>query len=152
MVPQNRSRFQTALTVSIEAGQGVSTGVSARDRVTTIQCAIADGAESGDIVSPGHVFPLRAETPVLQRQGHTEGSIELAVMAGFKPAAVLCELTNANGTMAKGQQIANFSTQHDLTVLSIEELVRHRLDELQLSIECGRSEPACVNVQTAGLD
>lgn len=127
MVENNESRYQTAFTVSIEARNGVSTGVSAQDRVTTIQTAIAEGATAHDLVSPGHVFPLRVVPGgVLEREGHTEGAVELAILAGFKPAAVLCELTNPDGTMTKGEQISVFAEKYKMAVLSIEELVRHR--------------------------
>ena len=95
MVARNLSRHGTAFTVSIEAREGITTGVSAADRVTTIQAAIAPGARADDLVSPGHVFPLRAAPGgVLERRGHTEGAIELARLAGLRPAAVLCELMN----------------------------------------------------------
>jgi 3,4-dihydroxy 2-butanone 4-phosphate synthase len=128
MVQNNESRYRTAFTVSIEAREGVTTGVSAQDRVTTIRAAIAEGAQSSDLVSPGHVFPLRAATGgVLERTGHTEGSVELARMAGLKPAAVLCEITNTDGTMAKGGDIDRFARKHRMVVLSIAELVEHRL-------------------------
>jgi 3,4-dihydroxy 2-butanone 4-phosphate synthase len=127
MVEQNQSRFQTAFTVTIEAREGVTTGVSAQDRVTTIRTAIADSARPEDLARPGHVFPLRAAPGgVLARQGHTEGSVDLAVLAGLKPAAVLCELTNPDGTMAKGEQITRFAQRHEMVMLSIEELVSHR--------------------------
>lgn len=128
MVPNNESRFRTAFTITIEAREGVTTGVSAQDRVTTIRTAIADDARPSDLVSPGHVFPLRAaEGGVLARTGHTEGSVELARMAGLKPAAILCEITNPDGTMAKGDDIDLFAARHDMVVLSIAELVEHRL-------------------------
>lgn len=128
MVPNNESRFQTAFTVTIEARHGVTTGVSAQDRVTTIRAAIADGAVPSDLVRPGHVFPLRAAPGgVLTRTGHTEGSVDLARLAGLKPAAVLCEITNADGTMLKGPAINAFASEHQMTVLSIAELVEHRL-------------------------
>jgi 3,4-dihydroxy 2-butanone 4-phosphate synthase len=127
MVPDNQSRFQTAFTVTIEAREGVTTGVSAQDRVTTILAAIADHAVSEDLARPGHVFPLRAAAGgILSRQGHTEGSIELAQLAGLKPAAVLCELTNPDGSMTKGEAIQRFAELHHMTVLTIEELVHHR--------------------------
>jgi 3,4-dihydroxy 2-butanone 4-phosphate synthase len=127
MVPQNESRFQTAFTVTIEARNGVTTGVSASDRVTTIRAAIADDAKPYDIVRPGHVFPLRAaDGGVLTRTGHTEGSVDLARLAGLKPAAVLCELTNPDGSMTKGAEIEFFAAQHKMVVLSIAELVEHR--------------------------
>jgi 3,4-dihydroxy 2-butanone 4-phosphate synthase len=130
MVVNNESHFQTAFTVTIEAREGVTTGVSAQDRVTTIRAAIADDARPYDLTRPGHVFPLRA-TPggVLARKGHTEGSVDLARMAGLKPAAILSEITNPDGTMAKGDAIDQFARKHDMVVLSIAELVEHRLTE-----------------------
>jgi 3,4-dihydroxy 2-butanone 4-phosphate synthase len=128
MVTKNESRNQTAFTVSIEAREGVTTGVSALDRVTTIRAAIAGNAQPYDLVSPGHVFPLRAAAGgVMERQGHTEGSIDLARLAGLKPAAVLSEITNPDGTMAKGNDICAFAEQHDMVVLSIDELIDYRL-------------------------
>lgn len=128
MVQNNESRFRTAFTVTIEAREGVTTGVSAKDRTTTILTAVADGASASDLVSPGHVFPLRAAPGgVLTRTGHTEGSVDLARMAGLKPAAVLCELTNPDGTMTKGEQIEHFARKHSMVLLSIAELVEHRL-------------------------
>lgn len=127
MVERNESRYGTAFTVSIEAREGVTTGVSAADRTTTVRKAVADGATAHDLARPGHVFPLRAaKGGVLERGGHTEGSVELARMAGLKPAAVLCELTNPDGTMTKGEQIARFAERHGMTVLSIAELVEER--------------------------
>lgn len=123
MVTHNESRYQTAFTVSIEARHGVSTGVSAQDRVTTIQAAIAEDAHPCDLVHPGHVFPLRAkQNGVLARRGHTEGAVDLAILAGVRPAAVLCELTNPDGTMSKGEQIFRFARQHEMALLSIDEL------------------------------
>ena len=127
MVAQNRSRHGTAFTVSIEARDGVTTGVSALDRVTTIRAAIADGAVPSDLVSPGHVFPLRASAGgVLARRGHTEGAVDLARLAGLKPAAVLCELMNPDGTMARGPEVERFALQHGLPMLTIAELVAWR--------------------------
>ncbi|WP_374334844.1 3,4-dihydroxy-2-butanone-4-phosphate synthase [Leeia sp.] len=127
MVSDNQSRYGTAFTVSIEARHGVSTGVSAADRVTTIRAATAAQAQPEDLVSPGHVFPLRAETGgVLVRRGHTEGSVDLARMAGLSPAAVLCELMNPDGSMARGEQIEAYARQHQLPSLTIDELVRYR--------------------------
>jgi len=127
MVPRNESRYGTAFTVSIEARVGVSTGVSAVDRVATIQAAIAEGAQPGDLVSPGHVFPLRARSGgVLERNGHTEGSVDLMRLAGLKPAAVLCELMNPDGTMARGQQVELFALAHGLPMLTIAEIVAWR--------------------------
>ena len=128
MVPNNESRFKTPFTVSIEARNGITTGVSAADRVTTIRTAIANNAVASDLTRPGHVFPLRAAAGgVLERQGHTEGSVELARLAGLKPAAVLCELTNPNGTMAKGTDIVTFAARHNMVVLSIAELMYHKI-------------------------
>lgn len=127
MVQDNQSRFSTAFTVSIEAKHGVSTGVSAADRVTTILAAIDDNAVADDLARPGHVFPLRAQSGgVLSRKGHTEGSVDLARLAGLKPAGVLCELMNPDGTMARGQQILDYALQHDLVILTIDELVQYR--------------------------
>ncbi len=127
MVPRNESRYGTAFTVSIEARHGVATGVSAADRVTTIRAAIADDAMAEDLVSPGHVFPLRAHPGgVLARAGHTEGSVDLMVLAGLKPAAVLCELMNADGSMARGEQVETFALTHGLPTLTIAEIVQWR--------------------------
>lgn len=128
MVASNQSRYQTAFTVSIEAKEGVSTGVSAKDRVTTIQAALSSNGQNRNIVSPGHIFPLRArKSGVLERRGHTEGSVDIARLAGLKPAAVLCELTNPDGTMAKGQQVEDFAKLHNMPMLTIEELVQYFL-------------------------
>jgi len=127
MAPDNGSRFGTPFTVSIEARHGVTTGVSAADRVTTIQAAIAHDARPDDVVRPGHVFPLRA-TPggVLARAGHTEGSVDLARLAGLQPAAVLCELMNPDGTMMRGEQIEQFAQERDFPILTIAELIQWR--------------------------
>lgn len=127
MVRDNRSRYGTAFTVSIEAREGVSTGVSAVDRVTTVRAATEPGRSAADIVSPGHVFPLVAhEGGVLARRGHTEGALELCALAGLRPAAVLCELMNPDGTMARGPQMWGYAERHGLAVLSIEDLVAWR--------------------------
>lgn len=132
MVVRNESRFSTAFTVSIEARHGVSTGVSAADRVTTIRAAIAAGVQTDDIVSPGHVFPLRAQPGgVLTRRGHTEGSVDLAVLAGLRPAAVLCELMNPDGTMTRGPTIARYAAEHGLVALTIAELADYRRQSAQ---------------------
>lgn len=127
MVADNTSRHGTAFTVSIEARQGVTTGVSAADRVTTVHTAVADDAMPEDLARPGHVFPLRAHPGgVLARRGHTEGTVELMRMAGLKPAGVLCELTNRDGTMAKLPDIVAFAQAHALPVLTIEDIVLWR--------------------------
>ena len=128
MVSQNDSRFGTAFTVSIEARHGVTTGVSATDRVCTILSAVADDAKASDLARPGHVFPLRAaHGGVLSRRGHTEGSVDLALLAGLKPATVLCALMNPDGSMAQGAQVQAYAAVHALVILSIAELVAYRL-------------------------
>ncbi|MFZ6649734.1 3,4-dihydroxy-2-butanone-4-phosphate synthase [Undibacterium sp. TJN25] len=130
MVSSNGSRYGTAFTVTIEATHGVTTGVSAADRVTTIMAAVADNAQPSDLARPGHVFPLRAVPGgVLNRRGHTEGSVDLAMMAGLKPAAVLCELMNPDGSMSKGEDIVAYAKQHDLVMLTIDELANYRLQQ-----------------------
>ena len=128
MVSNNESRYGTAFAVSIEAKQGVTTGVSATDRVTTILTAIATDAQPAHLARPGHVFPLRAVAGgVLQRRGHTEGSVDLAVLAGLAPAAVLCELMNPDGSMTQGAQVQAYALAHDLMILTIDELAQYRL-------------------------
>ncbi|CDM88028.1 3,4-dihydroxy-2-butanone-4-phosphate synthase [Xenorhabdus bovienii] len=127
MVENNSSQYQTAFTVTIEAAQGVTTGVSAADRITTIHAAIAEGAQPNDLSRPGHVFPLRAQPGgVLTRRGHTEATIDLVKLAGFKPAGVLCELTNDDGSMARASEVIEFAEQHDMPVVTIEDLVDYR--------------------------
>ncbi|CAB3757896.1 3,4-dihydroxy-2-butanone-4-phosphate synthase [Paraburkholderia humisilvae] len=127
MTSNNESRNGTAFTVSIEARDGVSTGVSAADRVTTIRAAIADHAKPADIVRPGHVFPLRAMPGgVLARRGHTEGTVDLVTLAGLKPAGVLCELMNPDGTMMRGADVERFAERHAMPILTIAELVEFR--------------------------
>ena len=127
MVASNESPYGTPFTVSIEAREGVTTGVSAADRVATIRAAIAPGAKATDLRRPGHVFPLRASPDgVLGRRGHTEGSVDLAIMAGLAPAAVLCELMNPNGTMMRGAAIEQFAALHGMPILAIADLVAWR--------------------------
>ncbi|NWK73867.1 3,4-dihydroxy-2-butanone-4-phosphate synthase [Acinetobacter sp. SwsAc6] len=127
MVQNNSSQFKTAFTVTIEAAQGVTTGVSAQDRTTTIHAAIKTGAVASDLNRPGHVFPLRArDGGVLSRRGHTEASIDLARLAGLQPAGVLCEVTNPDGSMASGKQVLDYANEHKLTLINIEELVQYR--------------------------
>nr|WP_315258240.1 3,4-dihydroxy-2-butanone-4-phosphate synthase [uncultured Duganella sp.] len=127
MAANNGSRYGTPFTVSIEAREGVTTGVSAADRVTTIRAATAADAKPADLVHPGHVFPLRA-TPggVLARKGHTEGSVDLATMAGLDPSAVLCELMNPDGTMMRGADIERFAELHQMPILTIAEMIEWR--------------------------
>ena len=130
MTARNGTRHGTAFTVSIEARDGVTTGVSAADRVTTIRAATAADAQPGDLVSPGHVFPLRAAPGgVLERRGHTEGAVELARLAGLRPAAVLCELMNADGSMMRGDALLAFSRAHGFPMLTIAELVAYRREQ-----------------------
>ena len=130
MVPdyENSSGFGTAFTISIEARQGVSTGISAADRATTIQTAIADGAKPTDLARPGHVFPLRArEGGVLRRTGQTEGSVDLARLAQLRPAGVICEVMNEDGTMARMSDLVKFGRTHDLKIVTIADLIQYRL-------------------------
>ena len=128
MVRDNQSGFKTAFTVSIEARRGVTTGISAADRATTILTAVADNARPDDLVSPGHVFPLRAKKGgVLVRTGQTEGSVDLARLAGLKRAAVICEVMNDDGTMARMPDLEEFAAQHDLKIATIADLVEYRL-------------------------
>ncbi|HCG6062837.1 TPA: 3,4-dihydroxy-2-butanone-4-phosphate synthase [Vibrio parahaemolyticus] len=127
MVVNNNSANQTAFTVSIEAKVGVTTGVSAADRVTTIKTAANPHAKPEDLARPGHVFPLRARPGgVMTRRGHTEGTIDLMQMAGLQPAGVLCEVTNPDGTMAKAPEIVAFGRLHNIPVLTIEDMVAYR--------------------------
>lgn len=126
MVADNTSRYKTAFTVSIEAATGVTTGVSAADRVRTVRAAVADGAKPSDLSRPGHVFPLKARPGgVLERRGHTEATVDLMRLAGLKPTGVLCELTNPDGTMARMPEIAAFGLKHDLPVVTIADLVAY---------------------------
>jgi 3,4-dihydroxy 2-butanone 4-phosphate synthase / GTP cyclohydrolase II len=128
MVRDNQSPFQTAFLVSIEARRGVTTGISAADRATTILAAVADNVEPDDLVSPGHVFPLRARKGgVLVRTGQTEGSTDLARLAGLKSAAVICEIMNDDGTMARMPDLEKFAAEHDLKIATIADLVAYRL-------------------------
>lgn len=128
MVSDNSSANGTAFTVTIEAKRGVTTGVSAADRVTTIRTAIADDCQPDDLARPGHVFPLRAQAGgVLSRRGHTEGTIDLTEMAGLKPAGVLCELTHPDGTMMRLPALVEFANANNMPVLTIEDLVQYKL-------------------------
>lgn len=128
MVDENTSHRTTAFTVSIEARTGVSTGISAADRAHTIQVAVARDAKPHDIVSPGHVFPLRSvKGGVLKRAGHTEGSIDLARLAGSSPAAVICEVMNDDGTMARRPDLEVFANEHGLHLCTIADLIQYRL-------------------------
>ncbi|VFP86651.1 3,4-dihydroxy-2-butanone 4-phosphate synthase [Candidatus Erwinia haradaeae] len=127
MVQNNTSTYGTAFTITIEAAKGVTTGVSAADRLTTIRTAIADNARPSDLNRPGHVFPLRAQSGgVLARSGHTEATMDLVTLAGCKPAGVLCELTNDDGSMARTSEVILFSSQHKMPIVTIKDLITYR--------------------------
>jgi len=128
MVSSNTSKHGTSFTVSIEAKHGVTTGVSAADRVQSVKVAAAKGAKPSDLCHPGHVFPLRAhEDGVLGRRGHTEGTVDLMKLAGLEPSGLLCELTNPDGTMARLPEIVDFAWKNKMLVLSIDDIVQYRL-------------------------
>ena len=127
MVERNTSGFQTAFTVSIEASEGVTTGVSASDRVSTVRAAIADHAKPSDFCRPGHIFPLKARPGgVLERAGHTEATVDLMKLAGLKPYGVLCELTNPDGTMADLVQAFAFAERYDFPALTVKDIAAYR--------------------------
>ena len=127
MVEDNTSKNQTAFTISIEAKEGVTTGVSAKDRLTTIQTAIAKDAKPSDLSHPGHVFPLTAQANgIFDRRGHTEGSVDLVKLAGLGDTAVLCELTNVDGTMSRLPEIITFADAQDMPVVTIEDIYQYR--------------------------
>jgi 3,4-dihydroxy 2-butanone 4-phosphate synthase/GTP cyclohydrolase II len=127
------SPFGTAFTVSIEARRGVTTGISAKDRATTIQAAVAPEARPEDLITPGHVFPLRAKRGgVLVRTGQTEGSVDLARLSGLSPAGVICEIMNDDGTMARMPDLEKFAAHHGLRILSIADLIEYRLQQESL--------------------
>ena len=133
MVSDNRSSFGTAFTVSIEAKRGVTTGISAADRATTIRTAVADDVTPDDIVSPGHVFPIRAKKGgVLVRTGQTEGSVDLARLAGLKPAGVICEIMKDDGTMARMPDLEIFAKKHGLKIVTIADLIQFRMQNESL--------------------
>ncbi len=128
MVKTNKSKHETAFTVSIEAASGITTGISAKDRSKTIEVASNPQALSSDIVQPGHIFPLKAEDGgVLNRSGHTEASIDLARLSGFHPAAVICEIMNEDGSMSRRPDLEKFCKKHDLKIGTIADLINYRL-------------------------
>ncbi|MEZ6021923.1 MAG: 3,4-dihydroxy-2-butanone-4-phosphate synthase [Hyphomonadaceae bacterium] len=140
MAPRNQARLGTAFTVSIEAKEGISTGISAADRARTIAVAIDASKDAADIVSPGHVFPLTArEGGVLVRAGHTEASVDISRQAGLNPSAVICEIMNDDGTMARLPELIAFAQFHNLKIGAIDELIAFRrandryIDKLQES-------------------
>lgn len=127
MVENNTNTQGTAFCVSIEAAHGCTTGVSAKDRVTTIKAAANPNGKPEDLLRPGHVYPLRARpNGVLERRGHTEATVDLMRIAGLNPCGVLCELMNEDGTMAKLPQVCDFANLHGLCVITVEDLVRYR--------------------------
>ncbi|MDR2946165.1 MAG: bifunctional 3,4-dihydroxy-2-butanone-4-phosphate synthase/GTP cyclohydrolase II [Candidatus Adiutrix sp.] len=133
MTLDNQSPFETAFTVSIEAREGVTTGISAADRATTVLAAIKDGAGPRDVVVPGHIFPLRAKSGgVLVRTGQTEGSVDLARLAGLKPTGVICEITNDDGTMSRMPDLEKFAAKHNLKIITVADLIAYRLKHEKL--------------------
>jgi 3,4-dihydroxy 2-butanone 4-phosphate synthase/GTP cyclohydrolase II len=128
MVQENTSRFETAFTVSVDAKEGVTTGISAFDRARTIGVVIDPKSEPSDLVRPGHIFPLEAKQGgVLFRAGQTEAAVDLARLAGLKPAGVICEIMNEDGTMARMPQLESFSREHNIPVLTIADLIQYRM-------------------------
>ena len=133
MSPVNQSRNQTAFTVSIEAKKGITTGISAKDRARTIKIASKKNVSKKDIVSPGHVFPIIAQDGgVLVRAGHTEASVDISKLARKNNSAVICEIMNEDGTMAKGKKLINFAQKHKLKIGKIEDLISYRLKKEKL--------------------
>jgi 3,4-dihydroxy 2-butanone 4-phosphate synthase/GTP cyclohydrolase II len=140
MVHDNSSPFGTAFTVSIEARRGVSTGISAHDRATTIRTAIAENARPDDLVRPGHVFPIIARKGgVLVRAGQTEGSVDLARLAGLTPAGVICEIMNEDGTMARMPDLEGVAAEHGLKIVSIQDIVEHRMRRERMVTRVGET-------------
>src|SRR6266576_3496377 len=133
MAAKNEAPLQTAFTVAIEAAEGVSTGISAHDRAHTIQVAIDPHSGPGDIVSPGHVFPLRAKDGgVLERTGHTEASVDLARLAGLIPAGVICEVMNEDGTMSRVPDLIPYAKRHGVKIITVADLISYRRRTEQL--------------------
>jgi 3,4-dihydroxy 2-butanone 4-phosphate synthase/GTP cyclohydrolase II len=127
MTPHNRERMRTAYTVSVDARDGITTGISAADRSRTVRTLIDSATEPYELVQPGHVFPLRyAEGGVLVRPGHTEAAVDLARLAGLEPAGVISEIVNDDGTMKRGQDLRDFADEHGLSMISIDQLIHHR--------------------------
>lgn len=140
----NRSPNRTAFTVSIEAAKGVSTGISAADRALTIKVAASPSAKPSDIIVPGHVFPIRAQDGgVLKRAGHTEASVDLARLAGLNPAAVICEIMNPDGTMARMPELMKFAQKHGLKIGTIESLIRYRIQTESFLAERAHAQLPC---------
>ncbi len=136
MTQRNGSKFGTNFTVSIEAREGVTTGISAFDRAHTILTAVNPNSKARDIVTPGHIFPLRANNGgVLIRAGQTEGSVDLAKLAGLTPAAVICEIMNEDGTMSRMPDLEKFSKEHDIKIATIKDLIQYRLKKGQVAVK-----------------
>ena len=128
MSPINKSRMQTAFTISIEAKRGITTGISAQDRAKTIRAAINPRVKKNDIISPGHVFPLVARNGgVLERAGHTEASVDISILSNLNPSSVICEVMNEDGRMARLNDLFKFSKKHKIKLASIEDLISYRL-------------------------
>ena len=128
MVAQNTARFETAFTVSIDAKEGISTGISAPDRARTVRVALDPATQPSDLARPGHIFPLQArEGGVLARAGQTEAAVDLARMAGLTPAGVICEIMNEDGTMARMPGLEAFSLEHGVPILTIADLIKYRM-------------------------
>ncbi|MFO0652533.1 MAG: 3,4-dihydroxy-2-butanone-4-phosphate synthase [Polyangiales bacterium] len=145
MVEKNTASLGTAFTISVEAREGVTTGISAADRAHTVKVAVAPDAKPEDLVSPGHVFPLRARPGgVLQRTGQTEGSVDLARLAGLAPSGVICEIMNDDGTMARMPDLERFAAEHNTPIVTIEDLIHYRLktDRLVRRVSSSRFTPA----------
>lgn len=141
MVRDNTSKFGTGFTVSVEAKKGVTTGISAADRAVTIRTAIAEGARAEDLARPGHVFPIRAkEGGVLVRTGQTEGSVDMCKIAGLRPGAVICEVMNEDGTMARRPQLEAFSKEHGLKICTIADVIAYRIKHEMLVREVVRAK------------
>ncbi len=141
---RNYSPNKTAFTVSIEAATGVSTGISAADRAHTIRVASRPTAKPSDVITPGHVFPIRAQSGgVLKRAGHTEGSVDLALLAGLNPAAVICEVMKSDGTMARVVDLKEFARKHHLKIGTIVDLIRYRLQNETFVKEVARAKMPC---------
>lgn len=145
MVTENDSSFETAFTVSIEAKRGVTTGISAADRAHTIKVAIDDNSTAADLARPGHVFPLRARKGgVMVRTGQTEGSMDLARLAGLKPAGVICEIMNDDGTMARMPQLEEFADRHQLKIVTVADIIAYRMrNELMVRRAAETILPSC---------
>jgi 3,4-dihydroxy 2-butanone 4-phosphate synthase len=143
MVVENTSKHGTAFTVSVDAAAGGGSGVSAADRLRTVQVAVSADARPADLARPGHVFPLRAHPAgVLGRRGHTEATVDLVRLAGWRPAGVLCELMNPDGTMARGREVTSCAGRHAFPVVSVDDVAAYRRSgEARAPAAPGRAEP-----------